>query len=189
MNRFHRYYCGSPTWARQVATTVLPWTLKGVDLGPAALELGPGFGATTRLLARRTQHLTAIELDDQLARRLRQQLPDIVEVVTGDATAMPFEDASFTGAACLTMLHHVPSAALQDQLFNEVHRVLRPGAVFAGSDSQPSWKLRLVHLRDTFVPVDPVALPGRLHTAGFVDVHVSSDAQRVRFVARKPADG
>lgn len=188
MNRFHRYYCGSATWARAVETTVLPTTLQDVDLGPAALELGPGLGVTTRLLTRHTQHLTAIELDDQLAQRLRRQLADTVEVVTGDATAMPFDNARFTGAACLTMLHHVPSPALQDQLFHEVYRVLRPGAVFAGSDSQPSWKLRLVHLRDTCVPVDPATLPARLAAAGFVDVQVSSGSERVRFTARKPAD-
>jgi ubiquinone/menaquinone biosynthesis C-methylase UbiE len=48
---------------------------------------------------------------------------------------MPFDDESFSGAACFTMLHHVPSPEAQDRLFAEVGRVLRPGAPFAGTDS------------------------------------------------------
>jgi ubiquinone/menaquinone biosynthesis C-methylase UbiE len=33
------------------------------------------------------------------------------------------------------MLHHIPTAAQQDQAFAEVARVLRPGGTFAGTDS------------------------------------------------------
>ena len=51
-----------------------------------------------------------------------------MDVVNADATSMPFETDRFSGAIGLTMLHHVPSAALQDRLFAEVARVLRPGA-------------------------------------------------------------
>ena len=50
-----------------------------------------------------------------------------VTVVAGDATSMPFPDGSFSGAVCFTMLHHVPSAELQDRLLTETYRVLRPG--------------------------------------------------------------
>ena len=49
------------------------------------------------------------------------------------------------------MLHHVPSAELQDRLLREVHRVLRPGAPFAGSDSTPTPLFLLAHIRDTMV--------------------------------------
>src|ERR1039457_7044668 len=35
---------------------------------------------------------------------------------------------------CFTMLHHVPSAGMQDRLVSEVASVLRPGAIFAGTD-------------------------------------------------------
>ena len=62
---------------------------------------------------------------------------------------------------CFTMLHHVPSVRQQDDLLREARRVLRPGGVFAGLDSLPRWKVRLIHLFDTMVPVDPATFPAR----------------------------
>jgi hypothetical protein len=41
MNRIHLWYCGSDRWSRRVEQQLIPWALKGLDLGPAALELGP----------------------------------------------------------------------------------------------------------------------------------------------------
>jgi hypothetical protein len=78
----------------------------------------------------------------------------------------------------------VPSPALQDRLFAEVLLVLRPGGVFAGSDSQPSLRWRLIHLFDTMVVVDPRTLPERLRAAGFVEVEVEV-RDSLRFRARK----
>lgn len=52
-------------------------------------------------------------------------------------------------------------------------RVLRPGGIFAGSDSIASPGLRDSHEGDVYVPVDPAGLPGRLEAAGFTGVGVS----------------
>jgi len=187
MNRFHRWYCRSARWQRAVEDRLLPWVLGDVDLGDRVLEVGPGPGLTTAVLARRTPHLTAVEIDPQLAAALRARMdPQRVGVVNADATAMPFPDASFTGAVCFTMLHHVPTRDLQDRLLAEVRRVLAPGAVFTGSDSLPGPAFRAAHLFDTMVPVDPRWLPQRLTTAGFVDVKVGSAARQFRFRARRP---
>jgi ubiquinone/menaquinone biosynthesis C-methylase UbiE len=83
--------------------------------------------------------LTAIEVDQELAQSLRARLRDTnVEVVNDDATSMPFPDAEFSGCAAFTMLHHVPSPALQDRLLREVWRVLKPGGAFVGCDSLQS---------------------------------------------------
>ena len=95
-----------------------------------------------------------------------------VEVVEADATAIPFPDGSFSAVLAFTMLHHVPSVTLQDQLLAEAWRVLRPGGVFAGSDTAPGVLLRLAHIGDTRVPVDPATLGQRLETAGFDEVEV-----------------
>jgi ubiquinone/menaquinone biosynthesis C-methylase UbiE len=112
-------------------------------------------------------------------------------VVHADATVLPFDARRFSAATCFTMLHHVPSAAQQDQLLSELRRVLRPGGVLVGVDSidNPDW--RELHAGDTCVPVDPEALAARLVAAGFVDVDVERSspepARRFRFAARAPA--
>ncbi len=185
MNLLHDRICASGKWADYVRTGLFPAVLGGVDLGDDVLELGPGLGVTTRQLAERVPRLTALEVDEKYVARLRRELD--VEIVHGDATEMPFADASFSGVACFTMLHHVPSPELQDRLFAEVRRVLRPGGVFAGSDGRLSLRFRLIHLGDTLVPVDPATLPGRLEAAGLTGVRVTPRPGRTHFTARRPA--
>jgi SAM-dependent methyltransferase len=163
---------------------LLPWGLQGVELGDDVLEVGPGPGVTTNLLRDRTRRLTAIEVDAAAAAALRKRLEGTgVRVVHGDGAAMPFADASFTGVVALTMLHHVPSAALQDRLLAEARRVLRPGGVFAGFDGVGSFLFRLVHLGDTYEPVNPATFGQRLEAAGFADVTVEQGRTRFRFRA------
>jgi 16S rRNA (adenine1518-N6/adenine1519-N6)-dimethyltransferase len=57
------------------------------------LEIGPGRGALTTLLARRTRRLIAIELDRVLAAQLRMNfsLTPNVEIVEGDILAIDFD--------------------------------------------------------------------------------------------------
>jgi SAM-dependent methyltransferase len=109
-----------------------------------------------------------------------------VRIVEGDATDMPFEDAQFSGAVSFTMLHHVPSPELQDQVLREVFRVLKPGGFFVGSDSLQSWWMKVIHIGDTLVPVSPETFDGRLQHAGFEDIEVLKDSQAFRFRARRP---
>jgi SAM-dependent methyltransferase len=187
MNRLHRWLCRSSRWRKTIQQRV-PWVLCGADLGANLLELGPGPGLTTDLLRLSFERLTAIELDPKLAGSLRSRLRGSnVEVVTGDATAMPFSDGQFTGVVSFTMLHHVPSPELQDKLLCEVWRVLKPGGIFAGSDSLQSLRMRLIHLGDTLVPVDPDRFAARLEAAGFEVVKVDKNSDAFRFHGRRPA--
>lgn len=187
MNLFHRWYCGSKQWARQVQEVGLPRLLDGVDLGDDVLEIGPGPGVTTDWLRTRIPRLTAVEIDTKLATKLKARMAGTnVTVVEGDGTRMSFPDGSFSGALSLTMLHHVPTAELQDRLFAEARRVLRPGGVFTGFDSTPSLRWYVYHVFDTCVPVDPATLPDRLESAGFVDVNVFTFPGGVSFRAHAP---
>lgn len=187
MNRFHRWYCRTSHWRHTIQSDILPWALQDVDFGDHVLEVGPGPGLTTDVLAGRVQQVTALEIDGALAASLRARFSGTnVTVDQGDATAMPYPDRSFTGAVSFTMLHHVPSVALQDRLLAEVLRVLQPGTSFAGSDSRTSLMFRLAHISDTMVVVDPDAFADRLAVAGFEQVHVDSAKHAFRFLARVP---
>jgi SAM-dependent methyltransferase len=190
VNKFHLEFCSSPGWAQYVRDELLPWALTGRDLGDDILELGPGPGLTTDVLRAMANRVTAVEIDPTLAGPLAERLQGTnVDVINRDATDTGLPDARFSAATCFTMLHHVPSSALQDQLFAEVGRVLRPDGVFVGTDSVESELLRAGHLDDTFVPVDPDTLPARLEAAGLRDVTVERDGDRVRFTARRPLGG
>jgi SAM-dependent methyltransferase len=186
MNWFHRQVCRSGRWRRRVEGQLLPWALQGVDLGDDVLEVGPGPGVTTDLLRGRTRRLTALETDAAAAAALQKRLNGSgVGVVHGDGSAMPFADGSFSGVVAFTMLHHVPTASLQDRLLAEARRVLRPGGVFAGFDGVASFLFRLIHLGDTYTPVDPDTLGPRLEAAGFADVVVERGRARFRFRATR----
>jgi SAM-dependent methyltransferase len=187
VNRFHRWFCRTNIWKKALANEIIPWALKDVELGDDVLEVGPGPGMTSDILRERLPRLTSIEIDPRLAGALRERLQGTnVIVVEGDATAMPFADGSFSGALSFTMLHHVPSAALQDRLLAEVYRVLKPGGVFAGSDSKWSVGFHLIHLWDTMVIVEPETFAARLAAVGFTDVSVKVAKQAFRFRARHP---
>jgi SAM-dependent methyltransferase len=186
MNWFHRQVCRSGRWRRRVEHDLLPWALQGVDLGDDVLEVGPGPGVTTDVLRSRSPRLTAVEVDPATAAALERRLAGTgVRVVHGDATALPFEDGAFSSVLSFTMLHHVPSAALQDRLLAEARRVLRPGGVFAGFDGVASWLFRLIHIGDTYTPVDPATFGRRLEAAGFADVAVERGWGRFRFRAAR----
>lgn len=187
MNLYHRWYCGSQRWSHRLQTRLLPWALRGVDVGDHPLEIGPGPGRVTEQLATHAPRLTSIEVDPRLAARLAARWAGShVRVVEGDATDMPFEDAQFSCAISLFMLHHVPSVDLQDRLFRETLRVLRPGAVFVGADSTPSLSWRAAHLLDTCEPVVPASVEERLRAAGFEEINLRVVDGAFRFTARRP---
>ena len=186
MNWIHRRLCRSAAWKKELKNEIVPWVLGDWRLGGEVLEIGPGPGLTTDLLRSRTERLTAIEIDPDLAGKLERRMAGSgVKVLQGDATAMPFDDRTFSGAVAFTMLHHVPSAALQDRLLGEVCRVLEPGGVFAGTDSVMSLTMRLLHIGDTLVTVDPSNFAARLKAAGFSGIEIQQNRKRFRFVARR----
>ncbi len=186
MDEQHRRLCASPEWAAYLQGEVLPSVTAGLDLGEELLEVGPGPGAATDWLRARVRRLCAVELDKHAADALAERYADTnVEVVHADATAPPYPAASFDSAASFTMLHHVPTRALQNRLLTEVLRVLRSGGVLIGSDSLPSDELRRFHEGDTYNPLDPKAFATTLRRLGFCEITVTVEAS-IKFIAYKP---
>ncbi len=188
MNSIHNLLCSSDWWARRVRDRLVPWGTEGLELGEDVLEIGPGFGATTRYLASRLGpgHLTALELDEGYCRHLRRELDGSAEIVQGDATALPFDDNRFSAVLCFTMLHHIPRREQQDRAFAEIARVLRAGGLFAGTDSVGTGAVfKLIHLGDTLLPIDPEEMASRLGRAGLMEPDVEGNGKSFRFRACK----
>ena len=109
-----------------------PQHLGGVMAGGIALEVGCGAGAGIELILDRfgADRVVGIDLDERMVARARRRLAgraDRVELHTGDAAALPFEDETFDAVFDFAIIHHVPDwrAAVR-----EIHRVLRPGGRF-----------------------------------------------------------
>lgn len=174
MNAGHMAFCASEDWRQLVYETILPVALRGVDLGPDAIEIGPGPGFTTDILRTKTTQLTAVEIDEGLAAALAGRLAgQNVDVVVGDAAALDFPDGRFTGAASFHMLHHIAPVAQQDRVFAELARVLAPGATLVAADGAYSEGSAVFHEGDTYNPIESDELPRRLGAAGFTDIAVS----------------
>jgi SAM-dependent methyltransferase len=187
VNKHHADVCPTPEWAEYLLSEVLSRLVRDVTLGERMLEIGPGPGAATDFFHRRVQTLTAVEIDREAAAKLAERFAGTgVEVVPHDATELPFDADSFDSAGCFTMLHHVPTVALQNQILGEILRVLRPGAVLLGSDSLPSDTLHRFHEDDVYNPVEPATLFTRLQTLGYERISISADG-RLAFTAYRPA--
>lgn len=186
MNEEHAQLCASPEWAEYLQEEVLASLPALADLGDTMLEIGPGPGASTDWLRHRVRRLVAVERDADAAERLRVRFAGTnVEVVEGDASELPWPDGSFDAVGCFTMLHHVPTRALQQSILAEAHRVLRPGGTFLGSDSLASVDLHHFHAGDTYNPIEPATLLVRLQALGYGPITLVVD-DVLKFVARKP---
>jgi SAM-dependent methyltransferase len=189
MNENHAKVCGSPEWAQHIQTDILPVLTRDVELGEDLLEIGPGPGAATEWLRRKVARLTAVEIDEQAAGLLaRRYAGTNVQIVTGSGADLRFPDQSFDSCGSFTMLHHVPTLALQNQILSEAFRILRPGGVLIGSDSLASNDLHHFHADDTYNPVEPASVLSRLQTLGFGQITVMVDWS-LKFIARKPSSG
>lgn len=187
MNENHAKVCPSPEWAEHMHSEVLPSLTEHIDLGEQMLEIGPGPGAATEWLRHRVKRLTALEVEPESAAKLAGKYPDgNVEVVTGDAANLAYPDDSFDSVGTFTMLHHVPTQALQNKILAEAFRVLRPGGALIGSDSLGSNDLHHFHAEDTYNPIEPGTLLSRLQTLGFGKITITVDYM-VRFIAHKPS--
>jgi demethylmenaquinone methyltransferase/2-methoxy-6-polyprenyl-1,4-benzoquinol methylase len=95
----------------------------GIAPGDRVLDIAAGTGTSSAAIARTGARVTALDFSAGMVAVGRQRHPDI-EFVEGDATALPFDDASFEAVTVSFGLRIVndPHAALA-----EMRRVLVPG--------------------------------------------------------------
>jgi len=99
------------------------------------LEVGAGTGLVTVPLARAGLPIMASDLSEEMLERLGAKAKDEglhIPFTVGDATCLPFADASFDG---LVMRHVLHLIAAWEGALDEVTRVVRPGGTFLVSIS------------------------------------------------------
>lgn len=117
----------------------------GLRAGERVLDLGCGFGRHAYEAMRRGGSVVACDLGLAELKEVRfvwktmqqdGELPDGVGciAVNGDATALPFPDASFDRVMASEVLEHIPD---DEAAFSELARVLRPGGTLA--ITVPAW--------------------------------------------------
>lgn len=96
------------------------------------LDLGAGAGWCSDLLQRLNRRSVAVDIAHEMlavSRERRTGRP--IAAVAGDLEKLPFADASFDKAVCLSAIHHVPDMAAA---LREIARVLTPAGVAVFSE-------------------------------------------------------
>ncbi|MGH3156367.1 MAG: class I SAM-dependent methyltransferase [Streptosporangiaceae bacterium] len=117
----------------------------GLGEGIRVLDLGCGAGRHAFEALRRGADVIALDHDAGELKQVAGMFAAMSEagevpqgaqaqVVRGDATAMPFPDASFDRVIAAEVLEHIPA---DQQAMNEIARVLRPGGIAAVTI--PAW--------------------------------------------------
>jgi len=122
------------------------------------LNVGCSAGLIDEALSSSVGAVTGIDIDAAaISSAIARGLPSNVQLLVGDAMALPFENASFDVVICSQVYEHVPDV---QRLMAEVHRVLRPGGVcyFAATNR---WAVVEMHHGLPFLSWLPPALADR----------------------------
>jgi 16S rRNA (adenine1518-N6/adenine1519-N6)-dimethyltransferase len=90
----------------------------GVGPEDQVLEIGPGLGHLTRVLAQRAGKVMAIEIDDRLIPHLKAEFGDArnVEVIHADALEYPFETLPGTWKVVANLPYYISTPIIQKLL-------------------------------------------------------------------------
>lgn len=118
------------------------------------LEVGGGQGGLTALLYP-SAHITNLDLDPDFAQAACNQKPN-VEFVCGDATQLPFPDASFDAVTMFDVLEHIPDDAAA---IAEAIRVLKPGGyVLVSTPDSSTWRFPYYSFFKPICPAESVVM-------------------------------
>lgn len=106
----------------------------GLDASKHVLDVGSGVGGPSRCLAAQFGcRVSGVDLADeycQVATMLAERtgLAALVRYQSGDALSLPFPDATFDVVWSQHVAMNIPD---KDELYRQMHRVLKPGGVLA----------------------------------------------------------
>jgi ubiquinone/menaquinone biosynthesis C-methylase UbiE len=148
----------------------------GLDAGSHVLDIGSGLGGPARTIAEvHGCRVTGIDLTPafcEAAATLSRWvgLADRVAFRQGDATRLPFPDATFDAALTI---HVAMNIAAKDRMYAEARRVLKPGGRFAvydvlqGEGGEVLFPVPWARSPAISHLATPEAMPGLLEAAGF----------------------
>ena len=185
--RFGQNFLADPHYVKRIADAVAPRP------GETVVEIGPGLGALTGELVARAGHIVAIEIDRDLAARLRERFtPDALTLVEGDALEFDFASLG-TGLRVVGNLPYNISSPMLFHLAAQAHAlrdltVMLQKEVVArmtAAPATPDYGRLTVMLRATFaIERLFVVPPGAFRPAPKVD---SAVARLVPLGAARPA--
>jgi SAM-dependent methyltransferase len=165
-----------------------------VDSRKRLLDIGSGVGGTSRCLAREFGcRVTGIDLTDEYCRAAamlsdRIGLAELVDYRQGDATDLPFPDASFDIVWTEHVAMNIPD---KPKLYGEMYRVLKPGGtlaiydILAGPSGPVLFPVPWARTPESSFLATPDEMRSLLEDAGFNVAAWSdtTDAARAWFVA------
>ncbi|MCD6663276.1 MAG: methyltransferase domain-containing protein [Comamonas sp.] len=165
-----------------------------VDATKRVLDVGSGVGGTSRCLAREFGcRVTGIDLTDEYCRVAamlseRIGLGELVDYRHGDATSLPFADASFDIVWTEHAAMNIPD---KPRLYKEMSRVLKPGGtlaihdVLAGPSAPVLFPVPWARTPEASFLATPDELRSFLEAAGFeIEAWLdTTEAARAWFVA------
>ncbi len=112
-----------------------PWPevrsfIESLPHGSRVLDVGAGHGRHTTILAGRGHRAVALDFSWRLlsigrAGEPRKRDSLRIDWVSGEATELPFRNASFDAGLCIAVLHHLPLESDRIAALTELRRVLR----------------------------------------------------------------
>lgn len=114
--------------------------------GYEVLDLGGYDGAVTQGLRDHGARVSVVDLDEEGIRRARERG---LTGVVAPAEAVPFPDHSFDLVVCCDLLPSVP-VEVEDKIFREIGRVLKPTGVLILTTPDEALKLPFVDMDDAY---------------------------------------
>lgn len=111
---------------------------KFVKAGELILDAGCGNGRLIDVLRDQSVHLLACDGAKNFIAAARQRYHVDVDLgwlglAEADVRDLPFDREQFDKIFCLAVLHHIPSAALQQQVLHGLRKIIKPGGLLIGT--------------------------------------------------------